>query len=153
VQFTTPLALDAACAAVNRVRLLPQVLYANFEDPGGTAADPAFAQETLARHPAVTRMIVKYGDAALVAGRPAVESSPGDCNGVITVGATGRLGERASYSNYGPLLELSAPEGADGATVLSTINSGTTSPTPGGYGTRATRVRAWRHLTSSESRF
>jgi len=94
LQFTTPLALDAACAAVNRARLLPQVLYANFEDPGGTAADPAFAQETLARHPAMTRMIVKYGDAALVVGRPAVESSPGDCNGVITVGATGRLGQR-----------------------------------------------------------
>ncbi|HET7033544.1 MAG TPA: S8 family serine peptidase, partial [Casimicrobiaceae bacterium] len=68
LQFTTPLALDAARAAVNRARLLPQVLYANFEDPGGTAADPALARATFARHPPVTRMIVKYRDAALVAG-------------------------------------------------------------------------------------
>ncbi len=62
-----------------------------------------------------------------------MQSSPGNCNGVITVAATGRQGQRASYSNYGPLVEVSAPGGSDGQSVLSTLNSGTTSPDPAGY--------------------
>jgi serine protease len=61
--------------------------------------------------------------------------SPGNCNGVITVAATGRSGQRASYSNYGTLVELAAPGGSDGQYVLSTLNLGTTSPnlTQGGW--------------------
>ena len=43
-------------------------------------------------------------------------------------------GERAFYSNYGPLVEISAPGGAGSASVLSTVNTGTTSPNPNGYG-------------------
>ncbi len=39
----------------------------------------------------------------------ASNSSPGNCNGVITVAATGRQGQRASYSNYGSLVEIAAP--------------------------------------------
>ncbi|MEO8305539.1 MAG: S8 family peptidase, partial [Betaproteobacteria bacterium] len=65
--------------------------------------------------------------------RPATETSPANCNGVITVGATGRLGERASYSNYGAMVEISAPGGAGSGSVLSTVNTGATSPTAGGY--------------------
>jgi serine protease len=63
----------------------------------------------------------------------AVTSTPANCNGVITVAATGRAGQRASYSNYGALVEISAPGGADGQYILSTLNSGTTSPNPNGY--------------------
>lgn len=59
--------------------------------------------------------------------------SPSSCNGVITVAATGRQGQRASYSNFGPAVEISAPggDGADG--VLSTLNNSPTSPQPGNY--------------------
>ena len=60
-------------------------------------------------------------------------SAPGNCNGVITVGATGRQGQRASYSNFGPLVEISAPGGSDGQGVLSTLNNGAQSPNPFGY--------------------
>ena len=63
----------------------------------------------------------------------AITSTPANCNGVITVAATGRAGQRASYSNFGVLVEISAPGGADGQYVLSTLNSGTTSPNPNGY--------------------
>ena len=63
----------------------------------------------------------------------ASQSSPGNCNGVITVAATGFAGQRASYSNFGALVEISAPGGADGQSVLSTLNSGATSPNPAGY--------------------
>src|SRR6185295_12336308 len=62
--------------------------------------------------------------------RPALESSPGNCNGVITVAATGRQGQKASYSNYGSLVEISAPGGADNQTILSTLNTSAFSPDP-----------------------
>lgn len=59
-------------------------------------------------------------------------SSPGNCNGVITVAASDRGGDKASYSNFGSTIEVSAPGGETGLFssngVLSTLNSGTTSP-------------------------
>jgi serine protease len=48
------------------------------------------------------------------AGNNAVDAAtfaPASCMGVITVGATNRSGKQARYSNYGNLLELSAPGG------------------------------------------
>ena len=59
--------------------------------------------------------------------------SPGNCNGVITVAATGRAGQRAQYSNFGSMVEIAAPGGADGDYVLSTLNVGTTIANPTGY--------------------
>ncbi len=63
----------------------------------------------------------------------ASNSTPSNCMGVITTAATGRAGQRASYSNYGTLVEIAAPGGSDGQGVLSTINSGTTTVNPAGY--------------------
>ncbi|WP_369232618.1 S8 family serine peptidase [Streptomyces sp. R21] len=63
--------------------------------------------------------------------------SPGNCNNVISVGATGRTGAKASYSNYGSLVDISAPGGemntgtANG--ILSTLNSGTKTPSTESY--------------------
>lgn len=58
--------------------------------------------------------------------------SPASCPGVITVAATGKAGDRSYYSNYGDTVELAAPGGdrlADnGDTILSTLNTGSTSP-------------------------
>ncbi len=54
----------------------------------------------------------------------AAGTSPGNCNGVITVAATNRYGGKAAFSNYGSKVEISAP----GTSVLSTWNSGTTVP-------------------------
>lgn len=62
----------------------------------------------------------------------AANSSPGNCNGVITVAATNKSGRRSWYSNYGAMVEIAAPGGsADGSdtNILSTINAGATSPT------------------------
>ncbi len=62
---------------------------------------------------------------------------PGNCAGVITVAATSRAGGRAYYSNFGPAVEIAAPGGetnvlpANG--VLSTLNSGTTTPLADNY--------------------
>jgi serine protease len=58
--------------------------------------------------------------------------APANCAGVVTVAATGRTGARASYSNYGPRIDVSAPGGnmSTGAAngVLSTLNDGYNTP-------------------------
>jgi serine protease len=58
-------------------------------------------------------------------------SEPANCQNVIAVGATSRAGARASYSNYGSTVDVSAP-GGDGPdfadNILSTWNTGTTVP-------------------------
>ena len=68
----------------------------------------------------------------------AVNYRPGNCNGVITVAATDRDGGRAYYSNYGSIIEVSAPGGAqdydnDPNGVLSTLNTGTQGPVADTY--------------------
>jgi serine protease len=60
----------------------------------------------------------------------AANSAPANCSGVITVGASTRQGDRASYSNFGGRVDLSAP-GGDGAVadwILGISNDGITSP-------------------------
>ncbi|KWE54814.1 S8 family peptidase [Burkholderia sp. MSMB2157WGS] len=55
---------------------------------------------------------------------------PANCRGVITVGATDATGRRASFSNFGADVALSAP----GVNILSTSNTGTTTPGADTYG-------------------
>ncbi|MFE4750369.1 S8 family peptidase [Streptomyces mirabilis] len=63
--------------------------------------------------------------------------SPASCNNVITVAATGRSGSRASYSNYGSIVDISAPGGdmstATANGIYSTLNSGTKTPSSESY--------------------
>ncbi|HEY2969014.1 MAG TPA: S8 family peptidase [Casimicrobiaceae bacterium] len=67
------------------------------------------------------------------AGNASVDVSnfnPANCSGVITVGASTRQGDIASYTNFGRRVDLSAP-GGDGAMadwILSTGNDGTAGP-------------------------
>lgn len=51
---------------------------------------------------------------------------PAGCNNVITVAATDRAGDRASYTNIGSLVALAAPGGASGDGIRSTSNTGLT---------------------------
>ncbi|HOI42012.1 MAG TPA: S8 family serine peptidase [Elusimicrobiales bacterium] len=60
-------------------------------------------------------------------------SSPANCNGVITVAAMGRSGGRASYSNFGAVVDIAAPGGDIGDGVLSTANDGATAPAADAY--------------------
>ena len=71
----------------------------------------------------------------VAAGNDNVDASnafPASCNGVITVAAINRLGARAPYSNFGATVEIAAPGGDQSAAtlngVLSTLNTGTTTP-------------------------
>ncbi|WP_309096882.1 S8 family serine peptidase [Streptomyces sp.] len=67
----------------------------------------------------------------------ASSSSPANCGNVITVAATNRAGSRASYSNYGTVVDISAPGGETRTTtangILSTLNSGTKTPSTENY--------------------
>jgi len=49
-------------------------------------------------------------------------SNPANCNNVVAVAATDRAGARASFSNFGAGIDVSAP----GVSTLSTYNTGTT---------------------------
>lgn len=64
----------------------------------------------------------------------ASQDTPANCSGVVTVAAVGRNGGKASYSNYGATVEIAAPGGSGGAnSVLSTLNTGTTTPGSDAY--------------------
>lgn len=61
----------------------------------------------------------------------AANFTPANCNNVITVAANDRSGDRAFYSNYGSVVEVTAPGGettVQSNGVLSTLDSGTTTP-------------------------
>ncbi|MGA1570039.1 MAG: S8 family serine peptidase, partial [Ilumatobacteraceae bacterium] len=60
--------------------------------------------------------------------------APANCDGVIAVGATTREGVRASYSNWGAGIDISAPGGSSQGGVLTTSNTGATSPAAASYG-------------------
>jgi serine protease len=63
----------------------------------------------------------------------ASNSNPANCSGVIAVAATNKSGGRASYSNYGTIVDVAAPGGDTGAAILSTLNAGTTTPGADSY--------------------
>ena len=75
-----------------------------------------------------------YADGAVIvvsAGNENIDAKyyqPANCANVITVAATNRYGNKASYSNWGSLVEISAPGGDSAGGVLSTSNSGPTTP-------------------------
>jgi serine protease len=73
----------------------------------------------------------------------AYRSYPGNCFGTINVGSTSAVGDRSSYSNSGPAVDVSAPGGDSTQTtntdvdaagqILSTINTGTRGPLAADY--------------------
>ena len=79
----------------------------------------------------------------------ATNFSPASCANVINVAATNKNGTRASYSNYGAKIDVAAPGGdsPDCTTlIVSTGNSGTTSPTTENYSCMAGTSMAAPHV-------
>ncbi|WP_235893615.1 S8 family peptidase [Cognatilysobacter lacus] len=79
--------------------------------------------------------------------------SPASCNNVVSVGAARVTGARASYSNYGPLIDLSAPGGGGGVDgnngyVWQSINTGAQSPGGASYGGMAGTSMASPHVAA-----
>jgi serine protease len=73
----------------------------------------------------------------------AANHRPANCDGVVTVAATDRDGNRTFYSNFGSVVEISAPGGETNTNspspaplngILSTLNAGSTTPGAATYG-------------------
>ncbi len=69
-------------------------------------------------------------------------ASPANCANIISVGAVTNTGARASYSNYGSLIDIAAP----GSAVLSTLNSGTAGPGAESYASYSGTSMATPHV-------
>ncbi len=94
---------------------------------GGGACGTTFQSAIDAAIAKGTVVVVAAGNES----RDASQASPGNCNGVITVAATDRNADLAWYSNFGSLVEISAPGGDTSIPsngVLSTLDSGVTIP-------------------------
>lgn len=75
---------------------------------------------------------------------------PANCANVVTVAATQPSGARASYSNYGPNVDLAAPGGdSEFGNIVSTVNNGGTGPTTPGYGGMTGTSMAAPHVAAA----
>ena len=61
--------------------------------------------------------------------QPAANVRPANCQNTIVVAASTSQGARASFSNYGSAVDVTAP----GANIISTVNNGATTPTTAGH--------------------
>ena len=76
----------------------------------------------------------------------ALNTTPANCAGVVTVAAVGRSGGKASYSNFGSVVDLAAPGGDSGAGIVSTLNSGSTVPGADSYASYVGTSMATPHV-------
>ena len=59
--------------------------------------------------------------------------TPANCNNVITVAAVDASGGKAFYTNYGSIVDIAAPGGDTSSAILSTSNTGKTTPLADSY--------------------
>lgn len=93
---------------------------------GGEGTCPATYSKAIAE-------VNKRGAILVVAagndGQDTSKVAPANCGGSIVVGATDQEGKRSDFSNYGKIVDVSAP----GSGIMSTVDLGTTVSTGAGY--------------------
>ncbi len=68
--------------------------------------------------------------------------SPANCNNVVAVASNTNTGARSSFSNYGALIDVAAP----GSSIMSTLNSGSTTPGSASYASYSGTSMAAPHV-------
>jgi serine protease len=114
-------------SGVTNIAARAQVI--NMSLGGGGACDTTTQSAINGARSRGTVVVVAAGNES----QNASNSSPANCSGVITVAATNKSGGRASYSNYGTIVDVAAPGGDSGAAILSTLNAGTKTPGADNY--------------------
>jgi serine protease len=114
-------------SGVTNIAARAQVI--NMSLGGGGACDTTTQTAINGARSRGTVVVVAAGNEA----QNASNSSPANCSGVIAVAATNKSGGRASYSNYGTIVDVAAPGGDTGAAILSTLNAGTKAPGADSY--------------------
>jgi serine protease len=120
-------ASGGAVSGVTNIAARAQVI--NMSLGGGGACDTTTQSAINSARSRGTVVVVAAGNE----NQNASNSNPANCAGVITVAATNKSGGRASYSNYGTVVDVAAPGGDTGAAILSTLNAGTTTPGADNY--------------------
>jgi serine protease len=110
-------------ANANKARVI------NMSLGGSGACDSTTQNAIISARSRGTVVVVAAGNSST----DAASATPANCAGVIAVAAVGRSGARASYSNYGAVVDLAAPGGDAGNGILSTLNSGQTTPASDSY--------------------
>lgn len=59
--------------------------------------------------------------------------TPANCQGVLVVGSNSQNGYKSSFTNYGKVVDVSAPGGGNGSSIVSLGNSGSKSPSSESY--------------------
>lgn len=98
-----------------------QVINLSLSGPGACGQDEQQAID--AANAAGSLVVVAAGNG----NADAANYHPGNCNGVITVAAADRDGGRGSYSNYGSIVDITAPGGGSSG-IYSTLDHGTHAP-------------------------
>ena len=109
---------------------------------GGSTPCPASLQSAV--NAAISRRTVIVA----AAGNSAADASgfaPADCAGVVAVAATTSSGARASFSNYGATVSISAP----GVSLWSTLNTGVTGPASPTYAQYSGTSMATPHVAGA----
>ena len=110
-----------------------QVINFSLGGPGKCSNSEQAAIDQILATGGVRAVVTSAGNEAA----DASNNSPGNCSGVINVGATDRSGNRASYSDFGPFITISAPGGFIGPpsatekgenAIISLVNCGLTVP-------------------------
>ena len=101
---------------------------------GGGACGTTYQNAITGAYNRGTVVIVAAGNS----NQDASNARPANCSNVVTVAATNRSGGRASYSNFGTVVDVAAPGGQLSSTsstggIYSMLNSGTQTPSTESY--------------------
>lgn len=93
---------------------------------GGSGMCPSWVQTIIDEITAAGSLVVA---AAGNENFSASVSTPANCNNVLAVASTTNTGNKSSFSNWGSVVGVAAP----GSAIMSTVDSGTTTPTGAAY--------------------